>query len=173
MEVHVTRGEFDNFFRSDFDEAGGVMTLVIARKDDKYNTFSNDFVLALKGALDDCIVDERVRALILTADGTKVFSTGADITGQFPYLDSAGARRFSAEGRRVFQMLRIAPFVTCAAVNGFALGGGMEIAMSCDFRTASTRARMGLPEINLGVMPGWGGTQLLPRIVGAAKALGM
>ncbi len=70
-------------------------------------------------------------------------------------------------------MLEEAPFVTCAAINGFALGGGFELALACDFRTMSTRARVGLPEIDLGLMPGWGGTQRLPRIAGRDTALEM
>lgn len=165
--------EFEQFFSVEMDEAEGIVTLVIDKKGDKYNTFGPSLVNNLKILLEHYYENDAVRALILTAPGMKVFSTGADITGQFPYLDSHGARHFSHAGQRVFQMLEQAPFITCAAINGFALGGGLEIALACDFRTASNRARIGLPEINLGLMPGWGGTQRLPRIVGKSKALEM
>ncbi len=165
--------ELEKFFSVEMDEAEGVVTLVIDKNGDKYNTFGPSLVGNLKVLLEHYYENEAIRALILTANGTKVFSTGADITGQFPLLDSHGARHFSHVGQRVFQMLERAPFITCAAINGFALGGGLEIALACDFRTASSRARIGLPEINLGLMPGWGGTQRLPRIVGKSKALEM
>ncbi len=163
-------GEIEKYFKVDFDESLGVVTLLIDKEGDKYNTFCPDFVLTLRDMLDDYIANNLVRALIISAEGTKVFSAGADITGQFPYLDSIGAQRFSSIGQRVFKMLEQAPFITCAAVNGSALGGGFELALACDFRTASTRARLALPEINLGLLPGWGGTQRLPRIVGKSKA---
>lgn len=166
-------GEIEKYFKVDFDERLGVVTLLIDKEGDKYNTFCPDFVLTLRDMLERYIANDLVRALIISAEGTKVFSAGADITGQFPYLDSVGAQRFSSIGQNVFKMLEHAPFITCAAVNGFALGGGFELALACDFRTASTRARMALPEINLGLLPGWGGTQRLPRIVGKAKALEM
>ena len=165
--------EFERFFSVEMDDAEGIVTLVIDKKEDKYNTFGPSFVANLKVLLEHYYENPAIRALILTAQGTKVFSTGADITGQFPYLDAHGARHFSQIGQNVFQMLERAPFVTCAAINGFALGGGLEIALACDFRTSSSRARIGLPEINLGLMPGWGGTQRLPRIVGKSKALEM
>ncbi|MCD6119311.1 enoyl-CoA hydratase/isomerase family protein [bacterium] len=163
--------EFEKFFHVDFDEPEGILTLTIEKEGDKYNTFGPDLIENLKVLLEDYYENDAIRALILTANGKKVFSTGADITGQFPNLDPMGALHFSRVGQRVFQMLGQAPFITCAAINGFALGGGLEIALACDFRTASSRARLGLPEINLGLMPGWGGTQRLPRIVGKAKAL--
>ncbi|MEP0815014.1 MAG: enoyl-CoA hydratase/isomerase family protein [bacterium] len=164
--------EFERFFKVRMDSDCGILTLTIDKEGDKYNTFGPDLVGCLKALLESYYENETIRALILTGSG-KVFSTGADIRGQFPSLDPHGARHFSYIGQRVFQMFEAAPFITCAAINGFALGGGLEIAMACDFRTASTRARLGLPEINLGVMPGWGGTQRLPRLVGRQKALEM
>ena len=161
------------FFKVDFDEQAHQLTITIDKEDDKYNSFGPALVMALAELLEHYEQNREIRALILTAAGQKVFSTGADITGQFPHLDSSAARDFSALGQRVFTMLEDAPYITLAAINGFALGGGLEISLACNFRVASTKARLGLPEINLGVMPGWGGTQRLQRIIGQERALRM
>ena len=161
------------FFNVDFDEQTRQLTITIDKEDDKYNSFDPALVMALEELLEHYEQNREIRALILTASGQKVFSTGADVTGQFPHLDSSAARDFSAFGQRVFTMLEEAPYITLAAINGFALGGGLEIALACNFRVASTKARLGLPEINLGVMPGWGGTQRLQRLIGQERALKM
>jgi enoyl-CoA hydratase len=161
------------FFTVDFDEPDGIVTITLDRQDDKYNTFGMAFALALQDVLTHYQQNPTIRAMVLTATGTKVFSTGADIVGQFTDLDSMAARDFSYLGHKVFAMLEDAPYITLAAINGFALGGGLEIALACNFRVASKRARLGLPEINLGVLPGWGGTQRLQRIVGQSRALQM
>lgn len=164
--------EFEKFFSTETDGESGIVTLTLAKAGDKYNTFDPEFVGYLKVLLEGYFENNSIRALIVTGKG-RVFSTGADVSGQFPHLDPLGARHFSVMGQRVFQMLEDAPFVTCAAINGFALGGGFELALACNFRTISTRARVGLPEIDLGLMPGWGGTQRLPGIVGRDMALEM
>jgi enoyl-CoA hydratase len=130
-------------------------------------------VMTLADLLEHYEQNREIRALILTALGEKVFSIGADVKGQFPYLDTFAARDLSSLGHRVFTMLEEAPYITLAAINGHALGGGLEIALACNFRVASTKARLGLPEINLGLMPGWGGTQRLQRIVGQSRAMQM
>ncbi len=165
--------DYTNFFSTEFDKTSHIVTVKIAKSGDKYNTFGIDFVLALKDLLSHYELNREVKGLILTADGDKVFSTGADISGVFPELDSFSARDFSNYGQQVFQMLERAPYITLASVNGFALGGGLEICLACDFRIASRKARLGLPEINLGLMPGWGGTQRLPRLIGIERALYM
>jgi enoyl-CoA hydratase len=162
--------EFENYFEVSFDEEISVATLAIKRRDNKYNSFNSELMIALKGLLESYDENERVKGVILTS-AEKVFSTGADIEGQFDKLDTFGAQRFSHLGQRIFQLLERSQFITMAAVNGFALGGGLEIALACDFRIASTNARFGLPEINLGIMPGWGGTQRLPKLIGTMKAL--
>jgi len=154
------------FFTVDFDEPDGIVTITLDRQDDKYNTFGMAFALALQDVLTHYQQNPTIRAMVLTA-------TGADIVGQFTDLDSMAARDFSYLGHKVFAMLEDAPYITLAAINGFALGGGLEIALACNFRVASKRARLGLPEINLGVLPGWGGTQRLQRIVGQSRALQM
>ena len=109
-----------------------------------------------------------VRALILTGEG-KAFVAGADIKEMQGYSESK-ARQMSERGQSVFQLIEEIPCPVVAAVNGFALGGGLELAMSCDFIIASSTAKMGLPEVSLGLLPGYGGTQRLSRYVGKALA---
>ena len=119
--------------------------------------------------LDEIETDKNVRALVLTGEGKRAFVAGADITevSKFSPLD---ARRFSRDGHNILFRLEKLPIPVIASVNGFALGGGAEIAMACDFIYASENATFGLPEIKLGVIPGFGGTQRLSRLVGKAVA---
>lgn len=109
-----------------------------------------------------------IKAVVLTGQG-KAFAAGADIKAMAA-MDPEAAREFSERGNKVFQMIEEHPAVFIAAVNGYALGGGCELAMACDLRYASREASFGQPEIDLGVIPGFGGTQRLPRLVGLAKA---
>ena len=120
-------------------------------------------VLDQIGARDD------VRVLVLTGAGDKAFVAGADIT-EFPKMNPMQARAFAEKGHEIFFKIEKLPIPVIACINGFALGGGCEIAMSCDFIYASEKARFGQPEINLGIIPGFGGTQRLSRLVGRAKA---
>lgn len=113
--------------------------------------------------------DESIRVLVLTGAGEKAFVAGADIT-EFSSLNPLSARLFSEKGQSVFFEIERLPKPAIACVNGFALGGGCEIAMSCDFIYASEKAKFGQPEVNLGLIPGFGGTQRLSRLVGRAKA---
>ncbi|MBW6491221.1 MAG: enoyl-CoA hydratase/isomerase family protein [Lentimicrobium sp.] len=116
------------------------------------------------------IADNRdIRALIITGEG-KAFAAGADIAEMVNMSPDEG-RKFSAVGQAVFNRLSLLPFPVIAAVNGFALGGGMELAMACDFRIASSLAKFGQPEVNLGLIPGYAGTQRLPRLTNLADAL--
>ncbi|MGZ3458262.1 MAG: enoyl-CoA hydratase/isomerase family protein [Archangium sp.] len=109
------------------------------------------------------------RALIITGGGDKAFVAGADIS-EMVSISAAQAREFAALGHRVFHMLEQLPIPTIAAVNGFALGGGCELALACDLIYASEKAKLGLPEVSLGVIPGFGGTQRLTRAVGKMRA---
>jgi enoyl-CoA hydratase len=113
-----------------------------------------------------------VRAVVLTGSGDKAFVAGADIA-YMSSLDVEGAKAWGALGHEVARLLEAMPQPTIAAINGFALGGGCELALACDIRYCSTRARLGQPEINLGIVPGWGGTQRLARAtnLGFAKEL--
>ncbi|MGH8890317.1 MAG: enoyl-CoA hydratase/isomerase family protein [Acidothermaceae bacterium] len=115
---------------------------------------------------------EGPRALVLTGAGEKAFSAGADVS-ELDGIDAATARLQMRRGQDVFGRLEELPIVVIAAVNGFALGGGLELAMAADVRMASPNARLGQPEINLGNLPGWGGTQRLPRLVGQGRATEM
>jgi enoyl-CoA hydratase len=110
-----------------------------------------------------------VRCLILTGGGEKSFVAGADIK-EMKDFGGAQAEELALRGQRIFQLIENCPIPVIAAVNGFALGGGMELALACDFILASENARFGLPEVSLGIMPGYGGTQRLSRHLGRAKA---
>ena len=120
-------------------------------------------------AIDRVAEDEEIRVLILTGAGEKSFVAGADIT-EFLKFNVLKAKLFSEKGHRLVNKLQNLPIPVIAAVNGFALGGGCEIVLACDFIYASENAMFGLPEINLGIIPGFGGTQRLPRIIGKNRA---
>ncbi len=114
--------------------------------------------------------DRAVKALVLTGAGEKAFIAGADIAAMASFTPSQ-ARAFAERGHAVLGRLSLLPIPTVAAVNGFALGGGSEVALACDLVYASTTARIGQPEVNLGIIPGFGGTQRLTRRVGLMRAL--
>lgn len=114
-------------------------------------------------------VDGAVRVVILTGAGAKAFVAGADIAEMLA-LNPVGARDFARAGQRLFSLIEALSKPVIAAVNGFALGGGCELAMACDIRLASDKAKFGQPEINLGTIPGFAGTQRLPRLVGKGRA---
>jgi len=147
--------------------------LQIDRRDDKYNMFIPTLVQGMDDALLTVEHDMDIRVLIVTGN-KRVFSTGVDVSHEsVANMDPFQARYFSRLGKYMFGRLEALDIPTVAAVNGTALGGGFELALSCDFRIASERAVFGLPESNLGIIPGWGGTQRLMRHVGYAKALEM
>ncbi len=131
------------------------------------NALNTKTFLEMEQALLSLGADTRV--LIVTGGGEKAFVAGADIA-EMATIGSAKAREFSALGHRVMLLLEQLSVPTIAAVNGFALGGGLELAMACDFIYASEKAKLGLPEVTLGVIPGFGGTQRLARLVGKARA---
>jgi len=114
--------------------------------------------------------DKNVRVIILTGRGDKAFVAGADIT-QFNSYNTVQAKEFAEAGQKVFDMIENLGKPVIAAINGFALGGGCELAMACTLRIASEKAKLGQPEINLGLIPGYGGTQRLSRLVGKTKAM--
>lgn len=131
----------------------------------------NSATIAELGLLLDAVgVDRSLRALVLTGAGEKAFVAGADIA-EMSALSPLEARRFAEKGERTLARLEALAIPTIAAVNGFALGGGCELAMACDLVYASERARFGQPEVNLGLIPAFGGTQRLARRVGPARAL--
>jgi enoyl-CoA hydratase/carnithine racemase len=140
------------------------------------NSFNIQVVTELEEAIDELMADDDVKAVVITGGGTNAFVAGADIPEikeQFESADEAGASEFIERGHRTFLKIEMAPKPIIAAINGFCLGGGLELSMACHMRICSDRARLGQPEINLGIIPGWGGTQRLPRIVGKGKAIEM
>lgn len=134
------------------------------------NAFNSQTLSELERALDEAAADPDLRVLVLTGGGEKAFVAGADIA-EMSAMGPTRARVFSALGHRVFDKLERLPVPTIAMVNGFALGGGMELALACDLVYASEKAKFGQPEVNLGVIPGFGGTQRLPRKIGPMRAL--
>ncbi len=133
------------------------------------NALNAETMDELSDALDRVLADDAVRVLVLTGAGEKAFIAGADIT-EFPRMNPLQARLFAEKGQELFFKVEQLPVPVIACVNGFALGGGCELAMSCDFIYASEKAKFGQPEVNLGLMPGWGGSQRLLRLVGRARA---
>ena len=133
------------------------------------NALNNELLDELARALDEIAQNEAVKVLVLTGAGDKAFVAGADIT-ELATFNSLAAKLFAKKGHDTFNRLRALPIPVIAAVNGYALGGGCEVALACDFIYASENAMFGLPEINLGLMPGFGGTQRLPRLIGKNMA---
>jgi enoyl-CoA hydratase len=150
---------------------GGVATVTVNRPE-AMNAVDLDHAEALRDRLDELAGDEATRVIVLTGAGEKAFIAGADIK----YMQSLGtieARRWADLGHTCGALLETMPKPTIAAINGYALGGGCELALACDLRVAATTAKIGQPEINLGVMPGWGGAIRLARTttLGYAKEL--
>jgi enoyl-CoA hydratase len=154
-----------------WEVADGVATLTIDRPK-ALNALDRKTLEELEAALDGAATDAAVRAIVLTGGGEKAFVAGADIAAMSK-LGPVEARRFAELGHRVIEKLEALAIPTIAAVNGFALGGGCELAMGCDLVYASEAAKFGQPEVNLGLIPGFGGTQRLTRRVGIARALEM
>jgi enoyl-CoA hydratase len=151
-----------------FEVEGGIATLTFNRPK-VLNALTFQTINEVGEAVRSIEADEEVRVLILTGAGDRAFVAGADIT-ELQKMNPVFARYFAAEGQKVLFALENLAIPVIACVNGFALGGGCEIAMACDFIYASETAKFGQPEINLGIIPGFGGTQRLLRLVGRARA---
>jgi enoyl-CoA hydratase/carnithine racemase len=153
------------------DQQKGIVILTLNRPD-SMNALNTKMALELIQALDDLKYDENVRVLIITGSGTKSFCVGADLKERNGMTQKDWKKQHDYF-EQVTEKIREFPYPVIGAVNGYALGGGMEIALSCDFRTAARQAGMGLPEVKLGLIPGIGGTQLLARIlpIGLAKEM--
>lgn len=149
-------------------EVEGQVGIITINRPKALNALNSTVLDELDAALDAVDLDE-VRALILTGAGEKSFVAGADI-GEMSTLTKAEGEAFGKKGNDVFRKLEVFPIPVIAAVNGFALGGGCEISMSCDIRICSENAVFGQPEVGLGITPGFGGTQRLARIVGPGMA---
>ncbi len=142
---------------------------IVLNRPHRLNAFNDILVEELSEVLDTVENDPSVRCVIITGEGDRAFSAGADITA-FPKVTPVKAQEFSRRGQKVFSKIEEMSKPVIAAINGYALGGGLELALACDFRIASEHAELGTPEINLGIIPGWGGTQRLVRTVGLRNA---
>ena len=151
-----------------YEKAEGIATITLNRPE-ALNAFSKELVAEVLQAVEEARADENVRVVILTGAGEKAFSAGADIKAMIG-MTALKARELSLMGEKLCLAFENLEKPVVAAINGYALGGGMEVSMSCDIRIASESAKMGQTEVNIGLIPGWGGTQRLTRLVGLAKA---
>ncbi|MEO8451427.1 MAG: enoyl-CoA hydratase-related protein [Gemmatimonadota bacterium] len=152
-----------------FDVRDAIAFITINRPD-KLNALNQTVITELSQAAEVVVGDPAIKAAILTGAGPKSFVAGADISG-FDGLDALSARALSMRGQAVFRRFEQCRKPVVAAVNGFALGGGCELAMACHFRYASENAKFGQPEVKLGIIPGYGGTIRLPRLIGRGRAI--
>jgi enoyl-CoA hydratase len=151
-----------------YEKNEGIATITLNRPE-ALNALSKEVVEEILRAVEDARTDENIRVVVLTGAGEKAFSAGADIKAMVG-MTALKARELSSMGEKLCVTLENLEKPVIAAINGYALGGGMEVAMACDLRIASENARMGQTEINIGLIPGWGGTQRLTRLVGMTKA---
>jgi enoyl-CoA hydratase len=149
-----------------------IATITIDRPS-KLNALNAETIEELATAVGEAEEDDDVRVIVLTGSGEKAFVAGADIS-EFANYDESEGRKLAGKGQKeLFDLVENCSKPVIAAVNGFALGGGLELAMAAHFRIASDNARLGLPETSLGVIPGYGGTQRLPQLVGKGRAMEM
>lgn len=153
-------------------ERNGPVGYVTIHRPSALNALNEDVLLTLEGTLELLEQDPTIQVVILTGSGEKAFVAGADIAAMRD-MTPAQAKDFSRLGQRVFGKVENLSKIVIAAINGYALGGGCELAMACDIRVATSKSRLGIPEVTLGVFPSFAGTQRLPRLVGlgAAKEL--
>ena len=151
-------------------EHRGAVTVLTINRPDKLNAIDRATLTEVAAAVDAFVADAAQGALIVTGSGTKAFISGADI-GELQPLGPAAAEDISRFGQDVVARFERSPKPTIAAINGYAFGGGCELALACHVRLASDNAVMGLPEVKLGIIPGYGGTQRLPRLIGVERAL--
>lgn len=151
------------------DTADGIRTLTVNRPE-KLNALNSEVLSELELGIAGAAADPSLRCVILTGAGEKAFIAGADI-GELAKLGPVAGRDHARRGQAVLDGIEKLPVPTIAAINGYAYGGGLELAMACTLRVASENAKMGLPETSLGIIPGYGGTQRLARLVGRARAL--
>jgi enoyl-CoA hydratase len=147
----------------------GILTVTINRPD-KLNALNREVFNDLDRMMDEVASNDAIKAVIVTGAGPKAFVAGADIT-EFAGLSKDEAMQLSKRGQDVFHKIENSRKPVVAAVNGFALGGGCELAMACHFRLCSENAKFGQPEVNLGLIPGYGGTQRLTQLVGKGKSM--
>jgi enoyl-CoA hydratase len=147
----------------------GIFTITVNRPD-KMNALNKDVMSDLNAVLNEIETNSEIKAVIITGSGQKAFVAGADIS-EFVGLSNDEGKALAKTGQDIFSGIENCPKPIVAAVNGFALGGGCELAMACHFRIASDNAKFGQPEVNLGLIPGYGGTQRLVQLIGKGRAL--
>ncbi|MEJ2186528.1 MAG: enoyl-CoA hydratase-related protein [Gemmatimonadota bacterium] len=153
------------------EKKDGQATVVIARPE-KLNALNDATIGELRDAFQELAGDDDVRGILVTGEGEKAFVAGADIA-ELAQMNALTGIETSRRGQDVFRFIERLPKPVIAAVNGYALGGGLELALACHLRIAADNARFGLPEVTLGIIPGYGGTVRLPRLVGRGRALQM
>lgn len=147
--------------------------IITINRPDKLNALNKNVIEELSAAVKDVYNNPEIKSAIITGSGPKAFVAGADIS-EFTALDAAGGKALAEKGQtNLFNKIENSPKPIIAAVNGFALGGGCELAMACHFRIASNNAKFGQPEVNLGLIPGYGGTQRLTQLIGKGRAMEM
>ena len=151
-------------------EIDNSICIITINRPDKLNALNKEVFNDLNAAIDDVYKNPEIRSVVITGAGKKAFVAGADIS-EFLELDLSEATELSARGHKVFDKIENSPKPIVAAVNGFALGGGCELALACHFIYASENAKFGQPEVNLGLIPGYGGTQRLTQLVGRNLAM--
>jgi enoyl-CoA hydratase len=144
--------------------------LITINRPDKMNALNKTVLDELNAAVDEVYNNPAIKSAIITGAGTKAFVAGADIS-EFQGLQHDEGMELARRGQNIFKKIEDAPKPIIAAVNGFALGGGCELAMACHFRIAADNARFGQPEVNLGLIPGYGGTQRLTQLIGKGRAI--
>ena len=158
-------GDFKNLAVS---SENGVLVVTIDRAA-KLNALNQSTLQEIKQVIESLYDDAEHSGAIITGDGEKAFAAGADIS-EFTQLTELNARKFAEEGQEIFQLIENCHLPIIAVVNGFALGGGCELAMACHMRVATEAAKFGQPEVSLGVVPGYGGTQRLTQLIGKGRA---
>lgn len=148
-----------------------IATITINRPE-ALNAMNKILVAELKEAMEKCVENDDVGVIVITGSGEKAFVAGADIKAM-QKMSGRQALEFSREGQEMTMVIENSPKPVIAAINGFALGGGCEIALACDMRVAAENAKFSQPEVALGIIPGWGGTQRLPRLIGKGRAIEM
>ena len=148
----------------------GDICIITINRPDKLNALNKETISEIGMAIDAAVQDAEVRGIIITGSGSKAFVAGADIS-EFASYNLAQGMELSAHGHAVFNKVEHCPKPVIAAVNGFALGGGCELAMACHMRVAASNARFGQPEVKLGLIPGNAGTQRLPQLIGKGRAM--
>lgn len=151
-------------------ELTGNIFIITINRPDKLNALSKLVIDELKSAVQELYDKPEIKSAIITGAGNKAFVAGADIGG-FPGMTKEEGMAMAKKGQDIFLAIENAPKPIVAAVNGFALGGGCELAMACHFRICSSNAQFGQPEVNLGLIPGYGGTQRLTRLIGKGRAM--